>query len=65
VRKRLKIMPGGRLSRPLPYQKTNDMGEFTYKEQYGVIVICQNEEEQKSIYEWLLKNGLKVKVVSV
>ncbi|CCZ10527.1 uncharacterized protein BN783_01651 [Odoribacter sp. CAG:788] len=41
------------------------MGEFTYKEQYGVIVMCQNEEEQKSIYEWLVKNGLKVKVVSV
>jgi len=41
------------------------MGEFTYKEQYGVIVICQNEEEQKAIYEWLVKNGLKVKVVSV
>jgi predicted 3-demethylubiquinone-9 3-methyltransferase (glyoxalase superfamily) len=58
-------MPANILSRPLSKLNFRNMGEFTYKEQYGVIVMCQNEEEQKSIYEWLVKNGLKVKVVSV
>ncbi len=41
------------------------MGEFNYKQQYGVIVICRSEEDQKSMYEWLLSNGLTVKVVTV
>jgi hypothetical protein len=41
------------------------MGEFNYKQQYGVIVVCKSEEEQKSIYDWLLGNGLTVKVVTV
>jgi hypothetical protein len=41
------------------------MGNFTYKEQYGVIVICQSEEDQQATYEWLRKNGLNVKVVTV
>lgn len=41
------------------------MGNFTYKEQHGVIVICKNEEEQKRIYDLLKSQGLTVKVVSV
>ncbi|CAK7045900.1 hypothetical protein [Phocaeicola vulgatus] len=41
------------------------MGNFTYKEQYGVIVICQSEEDQQATYDWLRKNGLNVKVVTV
>jgi predicted 3-demethylubiquinone-9 3-methyltransferase (glyoxalase superfamily) len=41
------------------------MGNFNYKEQYGIVVICQNEEEQKAIYERLLKEGFKLKVVTV
>ena len=38
---------------------------FNYKEQYGVIVICENENEQKAIFEELQKKGLKLKVVTV
>lgn len=38
---------------------------FTYKEQYGVIVICKDEREQKRIYEALIKQGLTLKVVTV
>ncbi len=38
---------------------------FSYKEQYGVIVICTNEVEQKEVYERLKKEGLILKVVSV
>ncbi len=39
--------------------------QFKYKEQYGVIVICQTEEEQKRIFEELQKKGLTLKVVTV
>ena len=39
--------------------------QFNYKEQYGVIVICKNEDEQKAIFEELQKKGLTLKVVTV
>ncbi|OAV69159.1 hypothetical protein Barb6_01982 [Bacteroidales bacterium Barb6] len=42
-----------------------DMGTFKYKEQYGVIVICRDENEQREIYDSLLKKGLTLKVVTV
>jgi hypothetical protein len=38
--------------------------EFTYKQQYGVIVICETEEEQIKIFEELKAKGLKLKVVT-
>ncbi len=38
---------------------------FTYKEQYAVVVICKNEEEQKAIYDRLKEEGFKLKVVAV
>jgi predicted 3-demethylubiquinone-9 3-methyltransferase (glyoxalase superfamily) len=38
---------------------------FNYKEQYGVIVVCKTEEEQKEIFEELQKKGLTLKVVTV
>lgn len=41
------------------------MSKYTYKPQYGVIVICTDEKEQKEIYECLLKEGLTLKVVNV
>ena len=41
------------------------MSEFNYKQQYGVIVICQDEQEQQQIYEMLLAQGLTLKVVTV
>ena len=39
--------------------------QFNYKEQYGVIVICKSEDEQKAIFEELQKKGLTLKVVTV
>jgi predicted 3-demethylubiquinone-9 3-methyltransferase (glyoxalase superfamily) len=39
--------------------------QFNYKEQYGVIVICKDEDDQKAIFERLQKEGLKLKVVTV
>ena len=41
------------------------MGKYTYKPQYGVIVICADENEQKEVYERLQKEGLTLKVVNV
>jgi hypothetical protein len=37
--------------------------DFSYKEQFGVIVICENEKEQEAVYTKLLGEGYKVKVV--
>ena len=38
--------------------------EFLYKQQYGVIVICENEEEQKKVFQELQEQGKKLKVVT-
>jgi len=38
---------------------------FTYRQQYGVIAICRNERDQRRTYNRLLKQGLKLKVVTV
>lgn len=42
---------------------TTDTG-FNYKEQYGVIVICQDEAEQEDIYNRLTEEGFECKVVA-
>ena len=39
--------------------------QFNYQQQYGVIVICQDEAEQIRIYDELKKQGLTLKVVTV
>lgn len=41
------------------------MGKYTYKPQFGVIVICANEVEQKAIFERLAAEGLTLKIVNV
>lgn len=38
---------------------------FKYQQQYGVIVICKDEAEQKAVYERLAAQGLTLKVVCV
>lgn len=45
---------------------SDDPGEAggTYKEQYGVIVICSNPAEQEKVYETLRTQGYTVKVVT-
>lgn len=39
--------------------------EFKYQQQYGVVVLCKSEDEQKKIFEMLKKIGLTLKVVTV
>ena len=39
--------------------------DLNYHEQYGVIVMCESEDEQRKIYDDLTARGLKCKVVSV
>ncbi len=41
------------------------MKKFEYKPQYGIVVLCEDEKEQKRLYELLKKQGLRLKVVSV
>lgn len=42
------------------------MEKFTYKEQHAVIVKCDNETEQKKVFDELKKLGYKnLKIVSV
>ena len=38
---------------------------YTYKPQYGVIVICESETQQKRVFEKLKNEGLKLKIVNV
>ncbi len=39
--------------------------KFNYKQQYGVIVIVENEKEQIKLFNRLKKEGLKLKIVTV
>ena len=39
--------------------------KFNYKQQYGVIVIVENEKEQIKLFKRLKKEGLKLKIVTV
>lgn len=38
---------------------------FQYKQQYGVVVLCESERHQQQVYTALKEQGLKLKVVSV
>ena len=38
--------------------------QFNYKPQYGVIVICETEDDQKKVFDELQKEGKKLKVVT-
>lgn len=40
-----------------------DPGDDRYREQYGVIVVCAGEDEQREIYERLTADGLTCRVV--
>lgn len=46
-------------------QKHYGKNGFQYKPQYGVVVICDDENHQQHIYETLKNQGLKLKVVTV
>lgn len=46
-------------------QKHYGANGFKYKPQYGVVVICEDEQQQQRIYETLKNQGLKLKVVTV
>lgn len=43
----------------------NKTKEIKYKEQYGVIVLCESEAEQIEVFEKLKNEGKKLKVVTV
>ena len=39
--------------------------KFKYRQQYGVIVICKDEAEQKAVYERLAAQGLTYKIPKI
>ena len=47
------------------YKGLLTLSKFTYKPQYAVVVMCNNEKEQELIYNQLKEEGHKLKVVSV
>ena len=40
-----------------------DLAKNGYREQYGVIIVCNDERHQKKIYHKLNSQGLKCRVV--
>lgn len=38
---------------------------FSYKEQYAVVVMCNDEKEQETVYNRLKAEGFTLKVVAV
>lgn len=38
--------------------------ESAYKEQYGVILLCKSEEEQKTVFELMVEEGYECRVVT-
>ena len=46
---------------PTPEQESN----FNYTEQYGIIVMCENEAQQEEVYNKLTEEGYTCKVVAV
>lgn len=53
----------------LPDLPTGDAAGFgvpesSYREQYGVIVICSDEAEQRGVYERLVSEGMNCRVVA-
>lgn len=46
-------------------QKMLGANGFKYKEQYGVIIICKDADEQEGLYNRFKEEGFKLKVVVV
>lgn len=39
--------------------------QYTYKPQYGIVVICRDEAQQIKLYDKLNQQGLELKIVVV
>lgn len=48
----------------LESEEEKEEDDFNYKEQYGVIVMCRDEQEQEKIYNHLCEQGYECKVVA-
>jgi len=48
------------------YKKTETQKKsYTYRPQYGIVIICQDETEQIRLFNELQSKNLKLKVVTV
>ena len=48
---------------PLPPGAPGRPEKSRYREQYGIIVICRDEADQKRVYDWLRRFRRPVRVV--
>lgn len=48
-----------------PLAKQPGRNGYKYKPQFGIVVICRDEAEQRTTYQILRKQGHKLKVVCV
>ena len=46
-------------------KKQPGINGFKYKQQYGVIIVCKDEQHQSDLYKQLKQAGHKLKVVTV
>lgn len=46
-------------------KKTPGKNGYKYKPRFGVMIICSDEHQQRSVYEAVKHQGHKVKVVSI
>lgn len=49
----------------LPKRFDADPKNPGYREQFGVVVLCDDEANQRAVYDRLRAEGLKLKVVTV
>ena len=45
--------------------KKTERKSYAYRPQYGIVIVCQDEEEQIKLFNMLKEKGLKLKVVVV
>lgn len=59
------VEPSAEPETPPPFDTAaHDPGPGRYREQYGVIVVCEDEQEQESVYARLTDLGLSCRVVT-
>lgn len=46
-----------------PKEKPPEIKNKGYKQQYGVIIICKDEKQQRLVYEKLLKQKYTLRIV--
>lgn len=62
--RRVRQVNGGHMATQ-PKKTRPGRNGYKYREQFGVVVICEDAEHQERIYNFLKAQGLKLRVVVV